>query len=133
MLSAETTLYLESAHALSPTGRCRTFDAEADGAVERIAGALALKERRRHALQKMADHPEWFAMQPNGSRDQSKLGPERSRFCVSNPELIEAIAAEKIEELTLYTIEQEQRLEELAEQNARLQEQLAALLANKES
>ena len=38
-------------------------------------------------------------MQPNGSRDQSKLGPERSRFCVSNPKLIEAIAKEKIKEL----------------------------------
>lgn len=46
-----------------------------------------------------ADHPEWFAMQRNGSRDQSKLGPERSRFCVSNQNLIEAIAKEKIKEL----------------------------------
>ena len=45
------------------------------------------------------DHPEWFAMQRNGSRDQSVLGPERSRFCVSNKELIETIANEKIKEL----------------------------------
>jgi hypothetical protein len=43
-------------------------------------------------------HPEWFALQPNGSRDQSR-NPERARLCVSNPELIAAIAKEKIEEL----------------------------------
>jgi hypothetical protein len=45
------------------------------------------------------EHPEWFAMQPNGSRDQSQLGPERSRLCKSNPALIEAIARDKIAEL----------------------------------
>lgn len=44
------------------------------------------------------EHPEWFALQPNGSRDQSR-NPERARLCVSNPELIAAIAKEKIEEL----------------------------------
>ena len=45
------------------------------------------------------DHPEWFALQPDGSRDQSK-NPDRARLCVSNPDLIVAIAKEKIEELT---------------------------------
>jgi hypothetical protein len=44
------------------------------------------------------DHPEWFALQPNGSRDQSR-NPDRARLCKSNPELIAAIAREKIEEL----------------------------------
>jgi len=44
------------------------------------------------------EHPEWFALQPDGSRDQSK-NPDRARLCVSNPGLIAAIAKEKIEEL----------------------------------
>ncbi len=45
-----------------------------------------------------ADHPEWFALQPDGTRDQSK-SPGRARLCVSNQELIEQIARNKIEEL----------------------------------
>jgi hypothetical protein len=44
------------------------------------------------------DHPEWFALQPDGSRDQSR-SPDRARLCKSNPDLIAAIAREKIEEL----------------------------------
>jgi hypothetical protein len=44
------------------------------------------------------DHPEWFALQPDGSRDQSR-NPERARLCKSNPDLIAAIAKEKIAEL----------------------------------
>lgn len=44
------------------------------------------------------DHPEWFALQPDGSRDQSR-NPGRARLCVSNPDLIAAIAREKIKEL----------------------------------
>lgn len=44
------------------------------------------------------EHPDWFALQPNGSRDQSRNGA-RARLCKSNPELIAAIAREKIEEL----------------------------------
>lgn len=44
------------------------------------------------------EHPEWFALQPNGSRDQSISG-DRSRLCKSNPDLIAAIAREKIAEL----------------------------------
>ena len=44
-------------------------------------------------------HQEWFAMQPNGSRDLSKLSPERARLCKSNMALIEALAADKIGEL----------------------------------
>ena len=46
-----------------------------------------------------AEHPEWFAMQPNGSRDQSKLSPDRCRLCKSNLALIDALARDKIEEL----------------------------------
>lgn len=45
------------------------------------------------------EHSDWFAMQPNGSRDQSRNGA-RSRLCKSNPALIAAIAREKIEELS---------------------------------
>lgn len=44
-------------------------------------------------------HPEWFAMQPNGSRDLSKLGPARARLCKSNLGLIEALAQDKIDEI----------------------------------
>ncbi len=44
------------------------------------------------------DHPDWFALQSNGSRDQSR-NPDRARLCKSNPDLIAAIAKEKIEEL----------------------------------
>ena len=43
-------------------------------------------------------HPEWFAMGPDGSRDQSR-SPDRSRLCVSNEELIKSIAREKTEQL----------------------------------
>lgn len=69
---------------------------------QRLGGSLGLAGGHAFgdAWEKWSvDHPEWFAMQPNGSRNQSKLGPERSRFCVSNPKLIEAIAKEKIKEL----------------------------------
>jgi hypothetical protein len=45
------------------------------------------------------EHPEWFAMQPNGSRDLSKLGPARARLCKSNLGLIDALAQDKIAEL----------------------------------
>jgi hypothetical protein len=45
------------------------------------------------------EHPEWFAMQPNGSRDLSNLTPGRARLCKSNLALIDALACDKIEEL----------------------------------
>jgi Domain of unknown function (DUF4838) len=45
------------------------------------------------------DHPDWFALQPDGTRDQSR-NPDRARLCKSNSDLISAIAREKIEELT---------------------------------
>ncbi len=45
------------------------------------------------------DHPDWFALQPDGTRDQSK-NPDRARLCVSNADLIAAIAKEKIDELS---------------------------------
>ena len=41
------------------------------------------------------EHPEWFAMAPNGSRDQS-ASPHRARLCVSNADLAAAIARMKI-------------------------------------
>lgn len=43
-------------------------------------------------------HPEWFALQPDGTRDQSR-SPDRARLCKSNTDLIAAIAKEKVEEL----------------------------------
>jgi hypothetical protein len=45
------------------------------------------------------DHPDWFARQHDGSRDQS-ASPDRPRLCKSNADLIAAIAKEKIQELT---------------------------------
>ncbi len=46
-----------------------------------------------------AAHPEWFALQANGSRDLSQLTPERARLCKSNLALIDALAADKIAEI----------------------------------
>lgn len=43
------------------------------------------------------EHPDWFALQPNGSREP--VGAGRERLCKSNPELIAAIARDKIEEI----------------------------------
>ena len=42
------------------------------------------------------EHPEWFALQPDGTRDQSAAG-QRCRLCVSNAGLIDAVAADVIE------------------------------------
>lgn len=44
------------------------------------------------------EHPEWFAQQPDGSRDQAAAG-KRWRACVSNPELIDYVANSIIESL----------------------------------
>lgn len=43
-------------------------------------------------------HPEWFALQADGTRDQSAAG-DRWRECVSNPGLIDAVANKIIEEV----------------------------------
>ena len=43
-------------------------------------------------------HPEWFALQADGTRDQSKA-KERWRLCVSNPGLIEHVANDIITRL----------------------------------
>jgi hypothetical protein len=43
------------------------------------------------------EHPDWFALQPNGSREP--LAPSRVRLCKSNPELIAALARDKIAEI----------------------------------
>ncbi len=45
-----------------------------------------------------AKHPEWFALQADGTRDQSKA-KERWRLCVSNPGLIEHVANDIIARL----------------------------------
>jgi len=44
------------------------------------------------------DHPDWFALQADGSRDMSK-NPDRAQLCTSNADLIDAIARDKIAEL----------------------------------
>ncbi len=67
----------------------------------RLGGTLNMKGG--HAFTQLwakygKEHPAWFALQPNGSRDQS-ANPDRARLCKSNPELIAAIARDKIEEL----------------------------------
>jgi hypothetical protein len=67
----------------------------------RLGGTLNL--RAGHAFPHLwakygKDHPDWFALQSDGSRDQSR-NPDRARLCVSNADLIAPIAREKIEEL----------------------------------
>jgi hypothetical protein len=44
------------------------------------------------------EHPEWFALQPDGTRDQ-KASPERSRFCHSNRELSAQLAKDILAKL----------------------------------
>lgn len=44
------------------------------------------------------DHPDWFALQPDGTRNQGNIG-NRSRLCVSNPEVIARAAEEACERL----------------------------------
>jgi hypothetical protein len=46
----------------------------------------------------LKEHPEWFAMQADGSREPAP-GEQRLRLCKSNPELIGAIVQEKLKEL----------------------------------
>jgi hypothetical protein len=80
-----------------------TRDAQASGWFRwhRLGGTLNLRSGHAfgHLWKKYGkEHPEWFALQPNGSRDQS-LAASRPRLCKSNPALIEAIAREKIDEL----------------------------------
>jgi len=68
----------------------------------RVGGTMNLRSGHAfgHYWEKHGkEHPEWFAMQPNGSRDQSLAG-NRARLCVSNPELIDQIARDKIAELS---------------------------------
>ena len=51
------------------------------------------------------EHPEWFALQPDGGRDNSRGNASgepvgsRSQFCVSNGALIEQIARDRVEQL----------------------------------
>ncbi len=64
----------------------------------RMGGTLRLASGHAfgHVWEKYGkDHPDWFAMAPNGSRDQS-ASVHRARLCVSNPDLIAAIAGELI-------------------------------------
>lgn len=39
------------------------------------------------------EHPEWFALQPDGSRTQH---PPRENFCFSNPNFIQAVVADRV-------------------------------------
>ena len=67
----------------------------------RLGGSLRLASGHSfgYMWEKHKDaHPEWFAVQPDGTRDQSR-SPERSRLCVSNIELIEEVARDRIERL----------------------------------
>jgi len=69
---------------------------------QRLGGTLDLAGGHSygHAWEKYhRDHPEWFALQPNGSRDLSQLTPGRARLCKSNLALIDALARDKIAEL----------------------------------
>lgn len=69
---------------------------------QRLGGTLKLAggHSYAHTWEKYhREHPEWFAMQPNGSRDISQLNPQRSRLCKSNLALIDALARDKIAEL----------------------------------
>lgn len=43
-------------------------------------------------------HPEWFALQPDGTRDQTGVKENRARLCVSNPELVKQAAKDCIEQ-----------------------------------
>jgi len=45
------------------------------------------------------DHPDWFALQPDGTRNQGTKSTERARLCVSNPELQKQVAADAIAKL----------------------------------
>lgn len=66
-----------------------------------LGGSMGLKTGHSfgYAWEKYGKtHPEWFALQPNGSRDQS-VTPGRARFDISNKELQAAIAQDRIEEL----------------------------------
>ncbi len=75
----------------------------------------------RHGRQ----HPEWFAMAPNGSRDQS-ASPERARLCVSNPELIDdycrAGFGKGAEPVKRYFLRLEDLTNDIAEQGKRMTE-----------
>lgn len=46
-----------------------------------------------------AEHPEWFALQRNGSRTPGRLPAEREKLCLSNPQLVQQVITEKIAEL----------------------------------
>jgi len=42
------------------------------------------------------DHPEWFALQPDGTRGTYPPKPQRVKICVSNPEVLEQYVKEAI-------------------------------------
>lgn len=46
-----------------------------------------------------AQHPEWFALQRNGSRTPGRLPAEREKMCHSNAQLVQQVILEKIAEL----------------------------------
>ncbi len=69
---------------------------------QRLGGSIGLRAGHAYGYtweKYHEQHPEWFALQPNGSRDLTKLNPDRSRLCKSNEALIDALARDKIQEL----------------------------------
>ncbi len=71
---------------------------------QRMGGSLGIKAGDGSIIPPAAwdtfqkEHPEWFAMQADGSREQAP-GEPRPRLCKSNAQLIEAIVEEKLKEL----------------------------------
>ena len=71
---------------------------------QRMGGSLDLKGSDGSIIpaaawgQFLKEHPEWFAMQADGSREPAPH-EERLRLCKSNPALIEAIVQEKLKDL----------------------------------
>ncbi|TCO87553.1 uncharacterized protein DUF4838 [Chthoniobacter flavus] len=71
---------------------------------QRMGGSLGLRAGDGSIIPREAwtrflkEHPEWFAMQADGSREPAP-GEERLRLCKSNPALIDAIVQEKLKEL----------------------------------
>ena len=56
-----------------------------------------------HNEHTLKDHPDWFALQPDGTRDNSRAdGGHRARLCVSNRALIEQVARDRIAEARKY-------------------------------
>jgi acyl transferase domain-containing protein/acyl carrier protein len=100
MLAAETTVSLSRLRALSPTGQCRTFSADADGFVRAEGAGVIVLERLSSALER--GHRIWALIRgsavnqdgrsngltaPNGPSQQAVISAALSRARVA-PELV---------------------------------------------